>query len=117
MPLTSLGRSTLSSAWLTGLATPYLCVGDGTATFDPAHTDLQGSNKTRMPMDATYPVSTANVGTFRATFGPGDGNHAWSEWGLATAASGANLQQRKVESLGTKAPGATWEFTVADTWT
>lgn len=97
-------------------------VGDSTAAAAATQTDLQAAtNKLRKAMDATYPSHTDGVGsgaatiTFRATFGSSDANFAWQEWIVAnspTAATGRALN-RKVESLGTKANGTTWTFTVS----
>lgn len=96
-------------------------VGDSTTAAAATQTDLQAAtNKLRKAMDATYPSHTDGTGsgaatvTFRATFGSSDANFAWQEWIVAnspTAGTGRALN-RKVESLGTKASGTTWVFTV-----
>lgn len=96
-------------------------VGDSTTSAAATQTDLQAAtNKLRKAMDASYPSHTDGTGsgaatiTFRATFGSSDANFAWQEWIVAnspTAATGRALN-RKVESLGTKASGTTWVFTV-----
>lgn len=91
-------------------ANAYLAVGDGSAVYDSSHTDLQGASKLRMAMDATYPTRAGAAMMFRATFGPTDANHPWEEWGIANAAAGGTMMNRKVESNGTKASGATWQF-------
>lgn len=98
-----------------------LGVGDSTTAAAATQTDLQAAtNKLRKGMDATYPQHTdattsgAATITFRATFGSSDANFAWQEWIVAnspTAGTGRALN-RKVESLGTKASGTTWVFTV-----
>lgn len=95
-------------------------VGDSTMAAAATQTDLQAaSNKLRKAMDATYPShadgtsSGAASITFRSTFSSSDANFAWQEWGIfnsATAATGRMLN-RKVESLGTKVSGATWQLT------
>ena len=102
-------------------ANAYLGVGDSTTAAAIGQTDLQAAtNKLRKAMDATYPSHTDGTGsgaatvTFRATFGSSDANFAWQEWIVAnspTAGTGRALN-RKVESLGTKASGTTWVFTV-----
>ena len=96
-------------------------VGDSTTAAAATQNDLQAAtNKLRKAMDATYPShsdgtsSGAATITFRSTFGSSDANFAWQEWivaNSATAATGRALN-RKVESLGTKASGTTWVFTV-----
>jgi len=123
MPLTSLGAAMLADGIIGGSSytklnngNAHLCVGDGTTTFSAAQTDLQGTNKTRKVMDPTYPTRTNGTVTYRSTFGPLEANHAWEEWGVANDASAGELFSRKVESLGTKASGATFEFTVTHSY-
>ncbi|MBT2234769.1 hypothetical protein [Nonomuraea sp. NEAU-A123] len=93
-------------------------VGDGTAAADAVQTDLQGTNKIRKGMDATYPLHTDGTGagatplTFRATFSTSEANFVWGEWGIFNAASGGRMLNRKVEALGTKTSAASWVFTV-----
>lgn len=99
-------------------ANSYIGVGDSTAAFAAAQTDLQAAtNKLRKAMDATYPQGAANVITFRSTFATTDANFAWQEWGVFNAASGGTMLNRKVESLGTKTNTQTWQFTVTLTVT
>lgn len=99
-------------------------VGDSTTAAAATQNDLQAAtNKLRKAMDASYPSHTDGTSsgaatiTFRATFGSSDANFAWQEWivaNSATAGTGRALN-RKVESLGTKASGTTWVFTVTIT--
>lgn len=99
-------------------------VGNSSTGVTVGDTDLGASsgssNRQFMVMDATYPSLTTGVITFRATFGTSVGNFAWNEWGIdGGTANGttvtAPLLNRKVVSLGTKASGATWVFTVTIT--
>lgn len=111
---------------LTNTAT-RIGVGNSNTAFAAGQTDLQAaagsSNRFFMTMDATYPSTSAGVITARATFGVSDGNFVWNEWGLdigtPTVTSGttvnATLVNRRVASMGTKASGATWVFTVTVT--
>lgn len=93
-------------------------VGDGNAAADPLQTDLQGTNKVRKGMDATYPQHTDGVdagavtATFRSTFSTSEGNFVWNEWGLFNAAAGGRMLNRKVEALGEKTNAASWVFTI-----
>lgn len=97
----------------------YIGVGDSSTAAAATQTDLQAStNKLRKAMDATYPQHTdattsgaASI-VFRSTFGTSDANFAWAEWGVFNGSSGGRMLNRKVESLGTKASGSTWVFTV-----
>lgn len=95
-------------------------VGNGTTTAAAANTDLSAAagaaNRYFMTMDATFPSRSSQTLTFKATFGTGDGNFAWQEWGIDAGTAGgttvtAPLLNRKVESMGTKSAGATWVHT------
>jgi hypothetical protein len=123
MGLTTTGAAMLADAIIGGSsytklnnANAYIGVGNGTTAFAAAQTDLQGASKTRKAMDATYPSRSGGSITLRSTFGSADANHAWEEWGVFNASSSGQMLSRKVESLGTKVSGATWEFTVTLTF-
>ena len=90
-----------------------LGVGDGTGAADAAQTGLLGTNKTFKAMDSGYPQRSDQTAEWRATFGSGEGNHAWEEFTVVNGAddSGKNLN-RKVESKGTKQSGETWTLSV-----
>jgi hypothetical protein len=122
MPLLSLAASLLADAIIGGAsytkfnnANAYLAVGDSNAVFNAAHTDLQGGNKFRKAMDATFPQRSNGALTFQATYATTDANWAWNEWGIANAAAAGNMLNRKVESLGTKTNTATWQLSVTIT--
>ena len=96
-------------------------VGNGTTTFAPTHTDLQGASKLFVPVTA-QPTATGGQIQASSLFDTGDANFAWEEWCfaigsgttvknavLATAGGGsAVMLNRKVQTLGTKASGAQW---------
>ena len=97
-------------------------VGDSSTAAADTQTALQAAtNRLYKAMDATYPLHTdsdssgaAKTITFRSTFGTGDANFAWQEWGIfnsTTHNTGRGLN-RKVESLGTKTSAATWVLTI-----
>jgi len=91
----------------------HVGVGDGTAIEDPAQTGLQGANKCYKLVDSGYPVVSANVVKFRATFGPDEANFDWNEWTVANGSSDAAVNlNRKVQDLGRKAAGTTWSIEV-----
>lgn len=124
MPLTDAGRNHLVQAGIGAAVTPFnnanahIGVGDSSTAFAAGQTDLVATtNKLRKAMDATYPTGASNVLTFRATFGTGDANFAWNEWGIFNAASAGTMLNRKVESLGTKTNTQTWQFTTTLTVT
>jgi len=123
MPLTTAG-ATLATQGIIGESGTYanntnghLGVGDSSTAFSAAHTDLQAaSNKTRKPMDATYPSRTGLAVTVRATFGTSDANYAWNEWAWFNASSANTMITRKVESLGTKTSAQSWQLTATITF-
>lgn len=118
MPLLDSGREYLASTFIGQPAGPFdnanahIAVGDSNTAFAAAQTDLQGANKVRKPMEAGYPLRVGAANTFRAVFDTADANFAWSEWGVANAADGGTMFNRKVESLGTKANTQTWILSV-----
>lgn len=95
-------------------------VGDSTTAAAASQTNLQAAtNKLRKAMDATYPQHTdattsgaASI-VFRSTFASAEANFAWQEWGVFNSATDATgrMLNRKVESNGTKASGASWQLT------
>lgn len=89
-------------------ANARLGVGNGTAAFNAAQTDLQGSEKLRKGMDTGYPVVNGNELTFKTTFGIGDANFTWTEWGVFNAGSGGVMLNRVLENNGTKQSNQTW---------
>ena len=118
MGLTTAGRNFIAAAIVNDSSPAFytnavarIGVGDSTATFDAAHTDLQGTNKTRNAMESTYPQIATNELTFRSSYAVGEANHAWQEWGIFNAATVGTMLSRKVEDLGTKS-GGTWVLTV-----
>lgn len=89
-------------------------VGDSATAAAAIQTDLQAStNKTYKAMESSYPTSTTQMATFKASFGSSDANYAWAEWVVKQATSAICLN-RKVESLGTKSSG-TWTLEVTIT--
>ena len=122
MPLTNAYRDYLASVAVGAGGTAfnnanaYIGVGDSSTAHAFTQTDLSAAtNKLRKGMDATYPQVAGNVLTFKATFGTGDANFAWNEWGVFNAASAGVMMNRKVESLGTKTSAQTWALTVTIT--
>jgi hypothetical protein len=89
-------------------------VGDSNTAAAATQTDLQAStNKTYKGMETSYPTSTAQKATFKASFGDSEANYTWNEWVVKQSTSGKCLN-RKVESLGTKSSG-TWTLEVSIT--
>lgn len=123
MALVNLARDLIADAITGGAsytkfnnANAYIGIGDSSTAHAAAQTDLQAAtNKTRKAMDATYPSRSANVLTWRATFGTSDANYAWNERGVFNASSSGQMLSRKVISLGTKTSSASWQITLTDT--
>lgn len=121
MALTAAGINHIARS-IAGLGDPFsatnarLGVGNGTAPFVASQTDLQGSSKLRKAMDDGYPIVNAPTVTFKSTFGVGDANFAWNEWGIFNAASGGVMLNRAVESNGVKQSNQTWVLEVAITF-
>ncbi|MDQ3539957.1 MAG: hypothetical protein M3440_04655 [Chloroflexota bacterium] len=94
----------------------HIGVGNSAAIFSAAQTDLSGASKTRKPMNAGNPTRADNALTFASTFGTGDANYVWEEWGVFNAATLGQMLNRKVEALGTKTSAATWQLSVTVTF-
>lgn len=99
------GISSLLTLLIGGSETPfnntnaYIGVGDGTTEAASNQTGLLGENKSYAPMDATFPQVSGNTVTFRSTFGPTAGNHAWREFTVSNGNSDtAKNLNRKVET-------------------
>ena len=122
MALTTEGKYCIADAIIGGAsytkfgsANAHLVVGTGTgpeAVGDTVNTFTDIETKA---VDSAVRGSGAqeNVVTYQATFGTGDANQDWDEWGVANATGvTGELLNRKVEALGTKGPTQTWVFTV-----
>jgi hypothetical protein len=102
-------------------ANAHIGVGDGTHATAATQTDLQGANKDRQPMEATFPLHTDGTNdaaasvTFQSEWGPGEASFAWNEWGIFNASSSGRMLNRKLRSYGTKGAGDTWKLTVTIT--
>jgi len=102
-----------SSAAHYGNADARIGVGNGTAVAAADQTALQGGSTAFAAMDAGYPTTgSSQKVTFRSSFGSADANYAWEEWTIDNGASDNKNLNRKVESMGTKASGTTWQITV-----
>lgn len=121
MPLTNAYRDHLASATIGTAVTAFttanahIGVGNSTTAFAATQTDLVGASKFRKVMDAGYPTRSGGAMTFRATFGTGDANFAWEEWGVFNAASAGTMMNRVVQANGTKAGTETKQVTVTIT--
>jgi hypothetical protein len=88
-------------------------VGDGSVPEDPSQTGLTGTNKTYKRVDSGYPTVSGTQVTFRATFGPDEGDHQWREWSVANGCDDDAINlNRKVANLGVKSADVTWVLEV-----
>lgn len=102
-------------------------VGNGTTAVSASDTDLSaaaGSTNRWFQLVSGAPTVSTNTVTFTAAFASADGNFAWNEYGIDLGTASGNtvsapLLNRKVpaSSLGTKASGSTWTFSVTITIT
>lgn len=98
-------------------ASAYLGVGESSTAAGATQTALQGSTKTYIAMDATYPQRSSQTCTWRSTFGSADANINWYEYTVVNASTDAGVNlNRKVEDKGTKASGETWTLSLAITF-
>lgn len=110
-----------------GSATMRIGVGTGTTSAAVGNTDLAAATG---PTGRFFNLATGNASfsagtatqraTIAATFGTGDANFAWAEWGIdqgtsgsGTGAATAVLLNRAVSAQGTKTSGQTWSASAA----
>lgn len=93
-----------------------MAVGTGSGAGAATDTDATFTNPVWKAMDATYPSRSGQVVTFQATWGSGDANQAWNEWGIDNGSVATVLLNRKAPvTLGTKSSGETWVLQVTVT--
>jgi hypothetical protein len=95
-------------------------VGDGSAAAVATQNNLQGANKLRKGMNATFPQHTDGLVAgsinwiFESTFGAAEANFAggWQEWGIFNSATDGNgrMLNRKVVNMGTKSAAVAWDL-------
>jgi hypothetical protein len=107
------GNTAANGSWsITVLSTTTFSlngsVGNGTYTSGGT---IQTGNRTRRPMEATYPSRTTNTLNFQGSFGALEANYVWAEWGLFCAAPSNVLVSRRVQALGTKVNPNVWTLT------
>jgi hypothetical protein len=133
MSLTDAGAIAIASALIgDGVIPPFnhanaaLGVGDDDTVFAVDQTTLEAEqdsaadDSAREGMDTGYPDrDPAGDGSFdkvrfRSTFGAGDGNFAWAEWGIFNSAdtAGGTMLCRVVENLGMKTSSDSWILTI-----
>jgi hypothetical protein len=120
MPLTTSGAQFIANA-ITNTSTPtffnatntYIAVGTDNTAFDISQTALVSEipSTGRKLVDNSPNVSGSDI-ILVATYGTGDANAAWEEWGIFNDSSAGTMLSRKVESLGTKTSAQTWQITV-----
>jgi hypothetical protein len=98
-------------------ASAYIGVGDSATAAAATQTGLQAAtNKLNVAMDATYPLAAASQQeVWRSTFTSGQANWAWNEITVSNANDFTHALNRLVQTMGTKASGATWIATLTIT--
>jgi hypothetical protein len=98
-------------------------VGDSAVAAAATQTDLQGTNKVRKGMNASYPQHTDGTGTanktitFQCTFQTNEANFAWEEAGVfnsPTAGVGRMINRRQ-QAMGAKTAASSWQVTLTIT--
>jgi hypothetical protein len=95
-------------------ANTHIGVGDSATAAAATQTGLQAAtNKLWKPMEATYPLITAQTCTWRAVFDGISANYAWNEFTITNGVNdtGKNLQ-RVVSAQGTKIAGQIWTLDI-----
>lgn len=94
-------------------ANANLIVGTGSGAADPSDTEVTFTSGVKKTMEATFPTyGTSQKATWKSSYGSGDANQAWNEFGVLNAASSGKLMNRKVSAQGTKTAGQTWELSL-----
>ena len=91
-------------------ANAYIGVGDSSTVAAATQTGIQAAtNRLNVVMDATYPLAAASQAeVWRSTFTSANGNFAWNEITVSNANDFTHALNRLVQTMGTKASGATW---------
>lgn len=90
-----------------------LIVGTGSGAASASDTEATFTAGVKKAMEASFPTyGTSQKATWKSSYGSGDANQAWNEFGTLNAATAGKLLNRKVSSQGTKTSGQTWELTL-----
>jgi hypothetical protein len=90
-----------------------LCVGTGSGAENPTDTRATFTTPVEKAMDGGFPTyGTIQKAIWQATYGSGDANQAWEEFGVLNTITTGKLMNRKISSQGTKTVGQTWELTL-----
>lgn len=91
-------------------ANAMLVVGTGSGAAAASDTLATFTSAVSKAMEAGYPTyGTDQKITWKSSFGSGDANQDWNEFGVLNGADD-ELLNRKVSAQGTKASGQTWEL-------
>lgn len=122
MPLTATGRRWMldrflgtSVAAVDGAGT-FIGVGDSSAAFAEAQTDLQAASNKFRKLVSSAPTRSGDVLTYIVSYTTGEANFTWAEIGAFSAVSAGTMFWRFVQALGAKASG-TWTLTTTQTFT
>jgi hypothetical protein len=128
MALVNSGRNYFANAVIANPTTLFnattatIGVGTSNAATTASMTNLQstgtGTQKKEYNVVDSAPTIATNVLTFVATFGTGEANFSWQEWGVfnttggSTVGTGGKIMLNRLnENLGTKTSAQSWEIT------
>lgn len=90
-----------------------LIVGTGSGAEAAGDTEATFTSGVKKGMEAGFPTyGTSQKATWKSSYGSGDANQAWNEFGVLNAASSGDLLNRKVSAQGTKTVGQVWELSL-----
>ena len=90
-----------------------LIVGTGSGAAAATDAEATFTAGVKKAMESGFPTyGTSQKATWKSSYGSGDANQAWNEFGVLNAASSGDLLNRKVSSQGTKTSGQTWELSL-----
>jgi hypothetical protein len=104
------GLSSPPGAWSN--ANAKIRVGTGTGSASASDTAATFTSPVDKAMDTGYPQLSGQTISFKATYGSGDANQAWNEFGVINSDATPVLLNRFVTSKGTKSSGETWSIEI-----
>ena len=94
-------------------AVANLITGTGSGAATASDTEATFTAGVKKGMESGFPTyGTSQKATWKSSYGSGDANQVWGEFGVLNAASSGDLLNRKVSAQGTKTSGQTWELSL-----
>jgi len=86
--------------------------GTGSGSAVPGDTQATFTSPVDKAMDGSYPLLSGQQIQFKGTYGSGDANQAWNEFGVINSDGTPVLLNRYVSAKGTKSSGETWTLEI-----